>query len=451
IISCGDSVISVSVSTRNSFYGNIYAKGFFQKEECRRIGNGVQQNVDMVLPLNEDCGIRRKRMVNPRGLMLETTIVVMFHRIFLTKVDRIFHLKCFYMEADMTVEQSLDVSAMPTTELFDSRNNAAREALMPICKYEVLKGGADGEPLKYATIGELVYHKWTCSGVYDAIYCMTVHSCVVDDGQGNRQEILDERGCGTDPYLLNDLEYLDQLSAGQEAQVFKFADRPSVFFSCQIRLELRDKVSGQCDRTSDLCKESVKNAEKDQTNADLSSSTVVSRVDLTVHLTSDGLHEFVDEDFPQEAIVFTKQNINIEATSQANEFTWNTDEMNIEYGTERTRSQTPSARQQSSLKTRRMSKRISRETAHRFAINLDVAAPSVDVFDLSERTPRSDELKDAEEDLFNNDTEVCISRVSLFTFGGLIIVVLIATIALAASVVLKNLHKGHHQKRMFNY
>uniref|UniRef100_A0A914RX93 ZP domain-containing protein n=1 Tax=Parascaris equorum TaxID=6256 RepID=A0A914RX93_PAREQ len=227
---------------------------------------------------------------------------------------------------------------MPTTELFDSRNNAAREALMPICKYEgainglvvlrmlgkwkhtgtaaVLKGGADGEPLKYATIGELVYHKWTCSGVYDAIYCMTVHSCVVDDGQGNRQEILDERGCGTDPYLLNDLEYLDQLSAGQEAQVFKFADRPSVFFSCQIRLELRDKVSGQCDRTSDLCKESVKNAEKDQTNADLSSSTVVSRVDLTVHLTSDGLHEFVDEDFPQEAIVFTKQNINIEATSQ---------------------------------------------------------------------------------------------------------------------------------------
>uniref|UniRef100_F1LAE5 Cuticlin-1 n=1 Tax=Ascaris suum TaxID=6253 RepID=F1LAE5_ASCSU len=107
---------------------------------------------------------------------------------------------------------------------------------MPTCKYEVLKGGADGEPLKYAIIGEVVYHKWTCSGVYDNIYCMTVHSCMVDDGQGNRHEILDEMGCCTDRYLLNDLEYLDQLSAGQEAQVFKFADRPSVFFSCQIRL-----------------------------------------------------------------------------------------------------------------------------------------------------------------------------------------------------------------------
>uniref|UniRef100_A0A0M3I7R2 ZP domain-containing protein n=1 Tax=Ascaris lumbricoides TaxID=6252 RepID=A0A0M3I7R2_ASCLU len=247
VINCGDSVISISVGTRNSFYGNIYAKGFFQKEECRRIGNGVQQNINIVLPLNEGCGIRRKRMVNPRGLMLETTIVIMFHRIFLTKVDKAFHIKCFYMEADMTVEQSLDISAIPTTELFDSRDNAAREALMPTCKYEVLKGGADGEPLKYAIIGEVVYHKWTCSGVYDNIYCMTVHSCMVDDGQGNRHEILDEMGCCTDRYLLNDLEYLDQLSAGQEAQVFKFADRPSVFFSCQIRLELRDEVSGQCD------------------------------------------------------------------------------------------------------------------------------------------------------------------------------------------------------------
>lgn len=73
-------------------------------------------------------------------------------------------------------------------------------------------------------------------------------------------------------------------------------------------------------RTSDLCKKSERSAKEDQTNADLSSSTVLSRVDLTVRLTSDGLQEFVDEDFPHRAIVFTKENINTEATSEVDSY-----------------------------------------------------------------------------------------------------------------------------------
>ncbi|VDM29433.1 unnamed protein product [Toxocara canis] len=123
----------------------------------------------------------------------------------------------------------------------------AAKQLKPNDPPRVLKGGANGEAVKYAVIGEVVYHKWTCSGAHDNAYCMTVHSCTVDDGQGSRQQIIDPAGCATDRYLLKNLEYLDQLSAGQEVYVFKFADRSSVFFTCQIRLELRDEASGSCD------------------------------------------------------------------------------------------------------------------------------------------------------------------------------------------------------------
>lgn len=33
---------------------------------------------------------------------------------------------------------------------------------MPVCKYEVLDGGPNGVSLKYAKIGDPVYHKWSC-------------------------------------------------------------------------------------------------------------------------------------------------------------------------------------------------------------------------------------------------------------------------------------------------
>lgn len=69
---------------------------------------------------------------------------------------------------------------------------------------------------------------------------MTVHTCFVADGEGQKILIIDSNGCALDRYLLGNLEYITDLMAGRESHVFKYADKPNVYFNCQVRLELKD-------------------------------------------------------------------------------------------------------------------------------------------------------------------------------------------------------------------
>lgn len=72
---------------------------------------------------------------------------------------------------------------------------------------QILEGGPTGQPIKYAVIGEQVYHKWTCDSETVDTFCAVVHSCFVDDGNGDAVTLLDDSGCALDKYLLNNLEY----------------------------------------------------------------------------------------------------------------------------------------------------------------------------------------------------------------------------------------------------
>ncbi len=65
---------------------------------------------------------------------------------------------------------------------------------MPVCRYEVLSGGPDGTPIRYAHIGDQVYHKWTCDTETENMFCMIVHSCKVDDGAGDSIQLVNDNG-----------------------------------------------------------------------------------------------------------------------------------------------------------------------------------------------------------------------------------------------------------------
>lgn len=112
---------------------------------------------------------------------------------------------------------------------------------------KILDGGPTGQPIQFALIGQQVYHKWTCDSETVDTFCAIVHSCFVDDGNGDTVQLLNEEGCALDKYLLNNLEYPTDLMAGQEAHVYKYADRSQLFYQCQIAITIKDPNS-ECER-----------------------------------------------------------------------------------------------------------------------------------------------------------------------------------------------------------
>lgn len=76
-IECGSSTITVTFNTRNNFEGHVYVKGRFAEQGCRNDENGRKVS-SITLPF-ADCGVERRRSLNPRGIFVSTTVVVTFH------------------------------------------------------------------------------------------------------------------------------------------------------------------------------------------------------------------------------------------------------------------------------------------------------------------------------------------------------------------------------------
>ncbi|KAI6237263.1 ZP domain-containing protein [Aphelenchoides besseyi] len=246
-VRCGDGSIKVSLQTSEPFEGNVYAKGFFEEKNCRVSGNGVGNVANITIPISTDCGIRRLRTIEPKGITFEISIVLMLHRKFLTKNDRAFQIQCSYVETSQRYTNkidTLDFSASSDSSDVEKLQISSK-AVVPKCRYDVLS--SDGKQLIFAAVGTQLQHRWTCD-------------CDVNDGNRNSQKLLDENGCPIDKTLMSSIDYAGDLEASYQGFVFKFADKPTVYFSCAIRLELKD-VYGRCTRTSDRCPPSAPNLE----------------------------------------------------------------------------------------------------------------------------------------------------------------------------------------------
>ncbi|KAK6740781.1 hypothetical protein RB195_008932 [Necator americanus] len=240
-IICGPDKIGVRASTKKPFDGYVFVMDHFHEEECRAGPEKFpdSKSIGIAVPFNA-CNVLRYRSLNPRGIFVEMTVVFMFHTLFMTKVDQMVKIQCFYMEADKRVTVPLSVS-MITTQFREKMYQ------MPQCSYTLRKGGPDGEIVRYATLGESVYHRWECVEVEQKdTFGMLVHSCYVDNGHGDRVDILSEKGCGLDAVLLSTPDYDSSLRlATKPYHVFKYADRPVLQFQCQVTLCL--KYDGGCD------------------------------------------------------------------------------------------------------------------------------------------------------------------------------------------------------------
>jgi hypothetical protein len=243
-IECGPTSLTINWNTQAAFEGHVFVKGRFAEAGCIN-DEGGRQVAGIELPF-DTCGVSRTRSLNPKGVFVSITVIITFHPKFITKVDRAYLIQCFYMEADKTVSTEIEVS-MLTTEF------QTQVVPMPVCRYEILSDGPTGEPVQFALVGDMVYHKWTCDTETVDTFCMRVHSCFVDDGQGDRVNLLNEDGCAIDKYLLNNLEYPADLMGGVEAHVFKYADRPQLFFQCQITVDVKDPNGDCATQTQPTC------------------------------------------------------------------------------------------------------------------------------------------------------------------------------------------------------
>lgn len=72
--------------------------------------------------------LRARVQLEPRGVEYTFTLVVSFHPIFLTKIDRAYRLRCFYMEAVKTVNTQLDVRCALLLAFHAGRARSARAA-----------------------------------------------------------------------------------------------------------------------------------------------------------------------------------------------------------------------------------------------------------------------------------------------------------------------------------
>ncbi|EFO27384.2 cuticlin 1, partial [Loa loa] len=234
--------IKVQFETRSTFKGLIFVEDHLADPSCRSTSaenvNGKGRNASIRLGF-KSCDVERRRSSNPRGLYITTSLFLAFQPDFLTKIDRVYVVQCLYMEMEKIFEKQIQVKMNPPPL-------QTEQVAMPMCKYEILDGSPAGPPVFYAVIGQMVYHKWTCETNTENQFCMMVHSCFVDDGNGDRVQLIDEQGCAKDKYLLQNLEYVSDLMAGKEAHVYKYADRQSLFFDCQISVTVKEPNQEYC-------------------------------------------------------------------------------------------------------------------------------------------------------------------------------------------------------------
>lgn len=237
IVDCQDTMVSLTFTTQKPFTGRVYVQGLADDDRCsRNFATNTDQSKFSMMIQNGDCAMARQRVSGTlEGIMFSLTIVVSFHGTFVTKVDRAYRCMCFFRNIKR-VTNLLDMSAIGTTELLDT-------AKMPTCTYSIHSGSPDGQLLRYGKVGDKIYHSWQCD---DESQGFLVHSCWVNDGRGNRFDLLDIDGCAVDPIIQPDVKYDESLTkAFTETWGYKFSDTSVLNYQCVV--ELCKKAQGECD------------------------------------------------------------------------------------------------------------------------------------------------------------------------------------------------------------
>uniref|UniRef100_A0A914BX00 Uncharacterized protein n=1 Tax=Acrobeloides nanus TaxID=290746 RepID=A0A914BX00_9BILA len=242
-IRCNSDSISISVSTSKPFHGHLFVDGRFNDKRCVARSN----NSDITLKVGlTECGLKRQFSVNPKGFIFETKVLLQFHPDYVTAVDKVFDVRCFYSDTQQRDDET-EIDWQLVQSVRNRRKNQKDEA-MP-CKYSLSKKDMGGckTPNNFTTIDDRLFHKWECNADnYDTYQSFLVHSCFVVDASRNvGRMIIDEKGCSLEPEIISTPIYDDSLSAHSEGMVIHHPDTPLLKMKCSLKF--CDRLMSECD------------------------------------------------------------------------------------------------------------------------------------------------------------------------------------------------------------
>ncbi|CEF68497.1 Zona pellucida domain-containing protein [Strongyloides ratti] len=229
LIQCTDNSIIFSIKTKNIFRGNIYIKGQYGLETCRHEYFQNSENSATFVVRIGDCGMKRVKQLQPHGINYILVFVTTFHPQFVTVVDKAYNVRCFYAQADTEVRSVIDIGTIQIENLEQASTH------IPNCAYSVRMSTVDGQPVKFARIGDQLVHRWECD---NPEYGILVKNCFVGDGGSAAVQVVDSRGCPIfSPVIQGQITYSDNLKlAFVPVWAYKFPDRSQIYFKCQIQV-----------------------------------------------------------------------------------------------------------------------------------------------------------------------------------------------------------------------
>ncbi|EFO18276.2 hypothetical protein LOAG_10218 [Loa loa] len=179
--------------------------------------------------------------LRPVGVIIATSVLISFHPHYVTAGDRVYLLRCLHTRAsDQSLLPGSVVPPIIPTNAF--RGSAS----MPQCKYEI-RSLKDNEIVDEAIIGEMVRHRWSCRVRSDQNLCLVITNCFLM-ARDSKHQLINNQGCSIDRTILLDLIYIDNMNVEQNVSVFGVAEKPYVYFQCQI--SLLPPKAGQCPKPS---------------------------------------------------------------------------------------------------------------------------------------------------------------------------------------------------------
>uniref|UniRef100_A0AAF5PY39 ZP domain-containing protein n=1 Tax=Wuchereria bancrofti TaxID=6293 RepID=A0AAF5PY39_WUCBA len=182
IVTCEPERIHIQVQTNESNPSHIYAEDHIGDPDC-----AIREANQLTLLLG-NCGMTIKKTKNPSSVIYKICITVQLHPVFITDNDRSYCAQCVYLGTDVIedLQQSLSVSESVSSDL-----EPKFDLVTPRCSYQIRRNSVDGPLIRYALLGETVYHVWKC---YGENFQILVQNCYVEDGEGNHILIISADG-----------------------------------------------------------------------------------------------------------------------------------------------------------------------------------------------------------------------------------------------------------------